>query len=134
MATGARIFRSSIAGPTITASPAPPWISCRRMNRRLDCRRRGPHRERHYPVHGWNSRNCGLVALATAADSQALAGGRADRRSSRTEYIVPAAGENRIGCVSCGRRFVVRTLHQRLLHAHEPGGLADAAGAGAVVV
>ena len=47
---------------------------------------------------------------------------------------VLAAGENRIGRVSRGRRLVVRTLHQRLLDAHEHGGLAGAAGAPAAVV
>src|SRR6266853_1734038 len=124
MATGARSSRSSIAGLTITAYPAPPGILCRKMNRRPDCRRRGPPHERHHPVHGWNSGNCGMVALTATAG----------RRFSRTEHVVPAAGENRIGRVSRGRWLVVRAVHQRLLHAHEHGGLAGAADAEAAVV
>src|SRR6267378_5093922 len=134
MATGARSSRSSIAGLTITAYPAPPGILCRKMNRPPDCRRRGLTHERHHPVHGWNSGNCGMVALTATADSQALAGGRADRRFSRTEYVVLAGSEDRTGSVSRCRRLVVRTLHQRLLHAHEHGGLARAARAEAAVV
>src|SRR5258707_1000138 len=34
MATGVKNSRSSTAGPTITACPAPSGISCRKMNRR----------------------------------------------------------------------------------------------------
>src|SRR6266404_6562491 len=64
MATGARSSPLSIAGLTITACPAPSGILCRKMNRRPDCWRRWPTHERHYPVHGWNSGNCGMVALA----------------------------------------------------------------------
>src|SRR5438445_2798213 len=134
MATGARSSLSSIAGPTITAYPAPPGISCRKMNRRPDRWRRGPTCERHYPVHGCNSGNCGMVALAATAGSQALAGGRSYRRLARAKPFVRATGENRIGRVSRGRRLVIRTLHQRLLHAHEHGGLAGAARAEAAVV
>src|SRR5258708_8514687 len=133
MATGERSSRSSIAGLTITAYPAPPGILCRTMSRPPDCRRRGLTHERHHPVHGWNSGNCGMVALTATADSQALAGGRADRRFSRTEYVVLAGSEDRTGSVSRCRRLVVRTLHQRLLHAHEHGGLAGAAPAQASV-
>ena len=48
--------------------------------------------------------------------------------------FVPAAGEDRTGCVSRCRRLAVRALHQRLLHAHEHGGLALAARASAAVV
>lgn len=94
----------------------------------------GPTRERHHPVHGGNSGNCGMVALAATAGSQTVAGGRSNRRLARGEPLVRAAGENRIGSVSRGRRLVVRTVHQRLLHAHEHGGLAHAACAQAAVV
>src|SRR5580692_726551 len=134
MATGARNSPSSIAGPTITAYPAPSGISCRKMNRRPDCRRRWPTHERHYPVHGRNSGNRGMVALAATAGSQTLAGGGSCCRFPRRERSVPAAGENRIGRVSRGLRLIVRTLHQLLLDAHEHGGLAGAAGAQTVVV
>src|SRR5712671_7572537 len=134
MATGARSSPLSIAGLTITACPAPSGILCRRMNRRPDCWRRWPTHERHYPVHGWNSGNRRMVALAATADSQALAGGRSNRRLARGKPFVRAAGENRIGRVSRGRRLVIRTLHQRLLHAHEHGGLAGVARAEAAVV
>src|SRR5882724_5977904 len=134
METVARSSLSSIAGPTITACLAPPGISCRKMNRPPDCWRRGPTLERYYPVHGWNSGNCGMVALAATAGIQTLAGGGSYCRFPRRECSLPAAGENRIGRISRGRRLVVRTLHQRLLHAHEHGGLADTARAQAAVV
>src|SRR5437588_744795 len=125
---------SFLAGLTITAYPGPSGISFRKMNRLPDRWRRGPNRERHYPVHGRNSGDCGMVALAATAGSQALAGGRSNRRLARGEPFVPGAGENRIGRVSRGRRLIVRTLHQRLLHAHEHGGLAGGARAEAAVV
>ena len=135
-ATGARSSRSSIAGPTTTACPAPRRISCRRTSRRPIAGRSGSlRRERHHPVHGCGRGDRRMVAVAAAADSQTLAGGRA--RSAifpAREHIDLAGSEDRTGRVSRRRRLAVRALHQRLLDAHEHGGLAAAAGAEAAVV
>ena len=94
MATGARSSRSSIAGLTITAYPAPPedFVPQNEPPAGLSAVRGCIH-ERHYPVHGWNSGHCGMVALAATADSQALAGGRSDRSifAARAHSSLPAA-------------------------------------------
>ena len=117
-ATGARSCRSSIAGPMTTACRAPRRTSFRRTSRRPTRAVREPRRERHRPVHGCDRGHRRMVALAAAADGEALAGGRLDRRLPGHGSDRPAGSEDRARRVPRGRRLAVRAVHQRLLHAH----------------
>src|SRR6516162_7877849 len=125
----------SIAGPTITACPAPSRISCRETSARSHAplrKTRSEHYDTIFP--GSDRRHRRMVAIAAKVDGQALVGGQRDRRGPRHWRIVLACSDDRIGCVSCCRQLVVRALHQRLLHANAGGRLGAIARAEAAVV
>ena len=130
-----RSYRWSIAGPTITACRAPSRISCRKTSPRSHAPLRKTRREHHDTIFpGSDRRHRRMVAIAAKVDGQALVGRQRDRRGPRHRGVVLAGSNDRIGCVSCCRQFVVRALHQRLLNANAGGGLGAIARAEVAVV
>src|SRR5436309_14732316 len=105
MATGARSYQGSIPGLTITACQAPRRISSRKTSRRSHAPLRKTRREHHDTIRpGSDRRHRHMVAIAAKVDGQALAGSRRDRRLPGHGRIVLACRDDRIGCVSRGRR------------------------------
>jgi len=87
------------------------------MNRRPDLSAQGSHpMSAHHPVHGWNSGNCGLVALANSG-WQPSPGWRkglmVDLRRGGQLYRCPPAKIG-LGGVSRSRRLAVRACSSAL--------------------
>jgi len=124
MATGARTLPIVYRWAYEQSTRRDQGFSCHKMNRLPHCRRRGPTHECLIlfmdgiaAMRGWGIRTNGC--------SQAWLEGRADRRFSRREHVVSAAGENRrLGGFSRWSARSSRCSSARTRCAWDHGGLA----------